>query len=327
MRLLITGSAGFIGSNLLRYLLNNTSYEIVVLVRMGRVGYLKRIEDIHSERFGIIHHDLRSAINEHVARDIGDVDVILHLAASTHVDVSITDPMSFVLDNVIGTTNLLEFARKHCKGTYLQFSTDEVFGPAPVTTVYNEWDRHNPNNPYAAAKSGAEMMVKGYANTYSLPCVITRGMNIFGPYQDKEKFIPMCIRNILLGETITVHADPTKTKAGTRFYIHTENISRGIEFILNSKIEIDYKNVPTYHFVGEKEVSNLEMVLAIAKIMGKEAKYEMTDFHSQRPGHDLRYGMKDNNLKALGWEIPQTFEASLKRTVEWYLENKSWLGL
>lgn len=336
MRILLTGAAGFIGSHLLGYLLEHTEHEIICLVRLGQVGWYKRIIEatgrIAKPLPKIVHHDLRSAINPSVANEIGDVDMIIHMAASTHVDRSISDPMAFVLDNVVGTVNMLEFAREHCKKYYLQFSTDEIFGPCPFGHPgYSENDRPNPNNPYAAAKSGAEMMVRAYANTYKLPAVITRGMNVFGSMQDRNKFVPLVINNILNDKITYIHADPTKTKAGTRFYIHADNVAHAIVFLMdnieNGKVQMNLKDIPVFHFVGEKEVSNLEMVQAIGQIMGKEPKYEMIDFHSSRAGHDMRYGMVDNNLKAFGWVIPQTFEQSLENTVEWYLENRSWLGI
>lgn len=254
--------------------------------------------------------------------EIGQVDYILHIGAETHVDNSIEDPEPFVRSNVLGTMHLLNFARKQPNlKWFVYFSTDEVFGPAPEGVKYKEWDRYNSGNPYAASKAGGEELALAYANTYKLPLFITHTMNCYGERQHPEKFIPKVIKSVLKGETVTIHADQTKTKAGSRFYIHCRNVADALLFLLDHAEQRE-----KYNIVGEKEIDNLELAKFIAKVVGKPLKYELTDFHSQRPGHDLRYALDGDKLKSMGWEPPKTIEDSLKKTIEWTLEREDWLG-
>lgn len=340
MKVLITGGAGFIGSHIIEHILRNTDWDIISLDRLNVSGNYKRLTDMscwekEGHRVRSVVHDLRCAVNDLVAADIGQVDYILHLGASTHVDRSIVDPMSFVLDNVVGTTNILQFARKlndpeylhESKGmlkAFLYFSTDEVFGPAPGFTAYKEWDRYNSGNPYAAAKAGGEEMALAYANTYKLPVIITHTMNVFGERQHPEKFIPLVMSKVWRGETVKIHANKDKTKAGSRFWIHGRNVAAAILYLLKN---YDGEPADKFNIVGEREVDNLAMAQMIAKFMDMELKYEMVDFHSSRPGHDLRYGLDGNKMKQLGWELPVDFEDSLRRTVEWTMMNPKWLSI
>ena len=318
MRILLTGAAGFVGHHVARHL-EESGHEVIAMVRMNKIGDANRLREIGFQGEQV-WHDLASPIVGTVASRLGTVDAVVHLAGETHVDRSIVDPAAFALANVVGTTNLLVWAEKHCHdGRFLQFSTDEVFGPAPCDKRFSEDEAHNPRNPYAASKSGAEAMVQAFRNTYGFQTTIVRSMNIFGERQHREKFVPMCIRKILAGQMIRVHADPTCTIAGSRFYIHAGNVARGITFVL------EHGEDGPYHLVGEREVDNAQMLEEIAGIIGKSASYQLVNFHSSRPGHDLRYALADNRLRALGWRIPQTFEESLTRTVRWYLEHREWL--
>lgn len=314
MRVLVTGAAGFIGHHVAKHL-EDCGHEVHALVRCGKVGRLDRLQEIGFQG-KVLWHDLRSPYrwNERT------YDVVLHMAGETHVDRSIQDPADFVMSNVLGTTHLLTWAKDHAS-RFIQFSTDEVFGPALDGWSFDELDPHNPRNPYAASKSGAEQMVKAFANTYRMNCCVVRGMNVFGERQHPEKWVPTIIRKILRKEIITIHADPTKTKAGSRFYIYAGNVAKALELVLQ------HPNDPgPFHVVGEKEIDNLDMVNRIAGIMGYEQYlFEMTDFHSSRPGHDLRYAMQDNDLALLGWKVTQSFEESLEKTVNWYMEHKEWL--
>lgn len=325
MRVLVTGGMGFVGHHFVEAFLKNTDWDIVVLDKLSYSSNgFDRLRDIKAytdARVTVLATDLTLPISEGVAREIGDVSYIFHLAAESHVDNSIKDPEPFVKSNVLGTMHLLNFARTlpNLK-SFFYFSTDEVFGPAPADYSYAEEDMHNPSNPYAAAKSGGEMLCKAYRNTYKLPIVITRSMNIIGERQHPEKYIPMCINKILAGETITIHANKDKTKAGSRFYIHARNVADGYMFLINKGI---YEG--DFHITGEKEVDNLELALLIGEILGKEVKYEMTDFHSSRPGHDLRYALDGGKMANLGWAPPKTFEESLRKTVEWTMSNTKWL--
>ena len=269
-----------------------------------------------------VYHDLKSELNSFVANKIGKVDYILHLAAGSHVDRSIEDPMSFVMDNVVGTTNLLNFARTlDSLELLVNFSTDEVFGPAPEGVKYKEWDRYNSTNPYSASKAGAEEMCLAFANTYKLPLVQTHCMNVFGERQHPEKFIPLCIQRVLSGEKITIHASP-QGEPGKRHYIHARNTSAAVLYLMQGKWEQREK----YNIVGEKEVDNLQLAQLIAEYVGKPLNYELLDFHSSRPGHDLRYALDGDKMQSIGWELPMNFESSLQSVVEWTLKNDRWLN-
>lgn len=320
-RILITGGAGFIGHHFVAALVKRTDWQLTLLDRLDCSGNLNRLADIGIKRSRFVFHDLRGEINDLLAKQIGPQDYVVHLAAATHVDRSIADPLSFVYDNVVGTCNLLNWARAAGCEKFIHFSTDEVFGPAPSGTAYKEWDRYRSGNPYAATKSGAEELALAFHNTYGVPVAITHTMNVIGERQHPEKFVPSTIRKIIRGETVTIHADRTKTKAGSRFYIHADNVSDGLLFLLD-KGEAGDK----YNIVGEREASNLEIAQILSDIIGKPLKYEMTDFHSSRPGHDLRYALDGGKMAAMGWTPPQTLEQGLARVVEHYLKHKHWLG-
>jgi dTDP-glucose 4,6-dehydratase len=338
-KVLITGGAGFVGHHFVESFLKNTDWNIVVLDALNYAASgFDRLRDINvfdEKRVSILTCDISAPLHVGIKKEIGDVDFILHLAAESHVDKSIEDPMPFVMSNVVGTVNMLNFA-KEVKGLkcFFLFSTDECFGPAPDGVFYKENDRHNPGNPYAASKSSSEMFAKAYRNTYKMPIIITRSMNIIGERQHPEKYIPMCVRKILNGEKITIHADKTKTRPGSRFYIHARNVADAYLFLLSTILGgFDYDPQciigEDYHIVGEREVDNLEIVKTIGKILGKKPIYELVDFHSSRPGHDLRYALDGDKLADLGWSTPMAFEESLSRTVNWMISpgNIKWLKI
>ncbi len=322
--LLLTGGAGFAGSHVVEHILKNTSWNIVVLDRLDLSGNLERLRSIEiwekqKHRVKFVWWDLKSPLNEQVIKELGDVNYIWHLAASSHVDRSIEDPLGFVMDNVVGTCNLLNYARKVKPIYFVYFSTDEVFGPAPKGTDYKEWDRYKSGNPYAASKAGGEELAVAFENTYKLPIIITHSMNLYGERQHPEKFIPLCIKKILSGEKITIHADKTKTKAGSRKWIHCRNVAQALLFLMDKG-----QSGEKYNIVGE-EMDNLQIAKTIADIIGKPLNYELVDFHSSRPGHDLRYSLDGTKLKTMGFEYPKDLKQSLTKTVNWYLENKDWL--
>lgn len=326
MRVLVTGGAGFIGHHLVEHLLVNTDWEVVCLDRLDTSGNLNRLAEVLStrtdgKRVSIVFHDLRAAVSRQVAKQIGRVQSVFHLAAATHVDRSIDDPLSFVQDNVVGTCHLLDYARGlDGLDQFCYFSTDEVFGPCPHG-AYKEWDRYNSGNPYAATKAGGEELCLAYANTYKLPVFITHCMNVFGERQHPEKFIPSTISKVLHGEPVTIHANREKTKAGSRFYIHARNVADALLFLHTSAAAGE-----KYNIVGEREVDNLEMAQFISAVLERPLLYDMVDFHSSRPGHDLRYGLDGTKMADLGWKLPVNFEASLQRTIQWAVNHPQWLA-
>ena len=274
------------------------------------------------DRVKIFTNDLINPLSDGIIKEIGsDIDYIVHMAAETHVDNSIKYPLLFLNNNILSTLNMLEYSRnlKNLK-MFFYFSTDEVFGPALNNILYKEWDRHKPTNPYSASKSAAEQICIAYENTYKVPLMIVNVMNAFGERQHVEKFIPLCIKKILNNEKVYIHSYPDKTTSGTRFYIHGRNIAAAVLFLIKNG-SIGEK----YNISGEREVSNLEMAQMIAKFMGKPLDYEMIDFHSDRPGHDLRYGLDGSKLFDMGFKLPLNFEDSLEKTVVWTLENQKWL--
>lgn len=337
-RALITGGAGFIAHHLIGKLLRETDWEIISLDRLDFSGNLNRLHDLMQDfapedrrRVKIVYHDLKSAINPLISADIGRVDYVLHLAAGSHVDRSIEYPMEFVMDNVVGTCNILDYARglDHLE-RFVYFSTDEVFGPAPAGVNYEENDRYNSTNPYSASKAGGEELSVAFENTYKLPVYITHTMNVFGQRQHPEKYIPMCIKRVRDGETITIHSDPTKTIPGSRHYIHAEDVSDALVFLLNQPtiehIDSTGAKCPKFNIVGGEELNNLQLAQLIADIQGKELKYELIDFHSARPGHDLRYSLSGLKMRQLGW-TPQPVRDRLSEVVQWTLENERWIKL
>jgi len=338
-RVLITGGAGFIAHHVINHILKVTNWDIVSLDRLDFSGNLNRLADMMQEfdinqrkRVSIVYHDLKAEINPMIAKQIGSVDYILHLAAGSHVDRSIEFPMEFVLDNVVGTANILQFARTQPNlERFVYFSTDEVFGPAPAGVKYSERDRYNSTNPYSATKAGGEELCVAFENTYNLPVYITHTMNVFGERQHPEKYIPMCIKRVRDYETITVHSNPEKTQAGTRHYIHAQDVAEGLMFILGldpSRLSTDFGGAkcPKFNLVGPEEIDNLSLALLIAKVQNKPLQYEMVDFHSQRPGHDLRYAMSGDYLAQLGWAPRIKFSERVKQVVEWSLANPRWIG-
>jgi dTDP-glucose 4,6-dehydratase len=321
MNILLTGGAGFIGSHVL-FDLTSQGHHVVLLDKLDHSGTLERIKHLHPPpSYRYVYHDLKAPLNALVRERIGRVDMILHLAAMSHVDRSIQDPVGTVHENVLGTVNLLEFARSQpTLQHFIYFSTDEVFGPADEGAPgFKEWDRYNSANPYAASKAAAEEFVLAYANTYGIPVSITHTMNVYGPLQAGEKYIPSTIRKLLAGEQITVHADRTCTNAGKRTYIHVSDVCAALGIVMRLPPQDD-----KYNIVGEREVDNLEVAKTVAKVLGVEGSYQLVDFHSSRPGHDLRYALDGSKLESFGFKHKYPFEKGIEDTVKWYLNNKEW---
>ena len=325
-KIVLTGGCGFIGHHFAEYVHKNTDWDIIIIDKLSYASLglnrLRNNELLHSKRVKIFTIDLCNELSEGVIKEIGNnINYIVHMAAETHVDNSIKEPMKVITNNVNSTVNLLEWARTlKSLEIFFYFSTDEVFGPALGDTLYKEWDRHRPTNPYSASKSAAENICISYENTYKIPLMIVNVMNAFGERQHVEKFIPLCIKKVLNDELVYIHSYPDKKESGTRFYIHAQNIASAVLFLIQNGT-IGEK----YNVAGEKEVSNLDLAKLIAKSVGKDLKYEMIDFHSSRPGHDLRYGLDGNKIYELGWNPKFDFEKSLEKTVKWTLNNLEWL--
>jgi dTDP-glucose 4,6-dehydratase len=227
---------------------------------------------------------------------------------------------------------MLDYARKNLPNLekFVYFSTDEIYGIAPPGVAYKEYDRYNSTNPYSASKAAAEEFCVAYENTYKMPIVVTHTMNVFGERQHPEKFIPATIQKVRDGETVIIHADPTRTVAGSRMYIHARDVAEGLMFILALKDYVhtgDYGHAhcPKFNLVGTEEIDNLSLAQMIAAAQGKELNYEMTDFHTSRPGHDMRYALDGGLLASLGWTPKIKLSERIGEMVKWTLQNERWL--
>lgn len=333
-KVLLSGIGGFAGSHILEHILVNTDWDIVGIASWKHKGTPERVEEVlkgnleWKNRVEIITHDLVSPIPERTKARIGVCDYILNIASESHVDRSITDPVPFIQNNVNLVLNMLEFAREYKPQIFVQFSTDEVLGPAPKGVNFPEWSTIIPSNPYAASKAAQEAIAISYWRTYNVPIIITNTLNMFGEMQDSEKYIAKCIRCLLNDEELTVHGK--EGDVGSRFYIHCRNAADALLFIINNTEASVYSDVgmvdrpDRYNIVGSDELTNLEIAQLIAKIMDKELKYKFVDWHSVRPGHDRRYGLSGEKLKKIGWEAPIPLESSLKQYIDWVISKPKW---
>jgi dTDP-glucose 4,6-dehydratase len=324
-KILITGGCGFIGHHVIEHFLKMTTWRIMTFDKLTYAARgLDRVRDIKAfdeGRMAFYAVDFTRPISEGIYRECRDVNYILHLGAETHVDNSITDALPFVYSNVVGTAHMLEFARKCSKlKAFIYFSTDEVFGPAPDGVAYKEWDRYNSTNPYSATKAGGEELTLAYMNTYALPGFITHTMNVIGERQHPEKYLPKCIRYAQEGRTLSIHGSP-EGRPGSRFYIHARNVAAAIHWLLDK-----FEQREKYNVVGEREMDNLELAQLVASVVGKPLEYEVVDFHTSRPGHDLRYALDGGKLAEVGWTPPRTIEETVASTVRWTLEHPEWLS-
>jgi dTDP-glucose 4,6-dehydratase len=344
-RVLLTGAGGFVGSHALRHLLAETDWDVVCPVTFPHKGLSDRIrlamDDMPdaAHRVHVIRCDLTTPISVVTDHDFGHIDYVLNFASESHVDRSITHPGPFIQNNVALMTNLLDWARTRDLKAFIQISTDEVYGPAFHGHAHAEWeDLHLPSNPYAASKAAQEDIAFAYWRTYGLPIVFTNTMNIIGETQDPEKFFPMVVKRVLAGEPMTIHAS-AEGKPGSRFYLHARNQADGVLHVLRWVLEhpewscnrealrYDGRDLLPYrfHIVGEQEIDNLDMASRIAAAVGKPLKYDLVDFHSSRPGHDLRYALDGRKMAEIGWAPPVPLDESLHRTVRWTLAHPEWL--
>lgn len=335
-KVLLTGISGSIGCHFLAHIFHNTDWQIVGVASFRHKGWSDRVEYMlmchpeWRERFTLITHDLIGPFSELTKDKIGKIDYIINLASLSDVEASIKDPVTFIQNNVWSTLNLLEYARELNLEAFVQFSTDEVFGPTDGKSLYKEWDALVPSNPYAASKACQEVIATSYWRTYEIPIIITHTMNNFGEMQQGSKFPVMVQKAVEKGEIIAIHGE-SDGKTGSRSYIHSRNVADAILFILkNTKpylhqpLAVDKPDC--YNIAGDKQLTNLELAQIIAKLMGKELKYKITDAHKARPGHDPHYGLDDSKLKNLGWKSPLSFEESLANTIKWQTENPEWIN-
>jgi dTDP-glucose 4,6-dehydratase len=327
-RILITGGAGFVGHHCVEHLLKNTDWEIIVLDALTYAGNLNRVTDIEvfsPERVKFVWHDLKAPISETTHKIIGRLDYVIHFAAESHVDRSLQDSIPFVISNVVGTANLLEYIKYYqSKCKTIIFSTDEVFGPAPEGVYFKEDDRFKPSNPYSASKAGEEMIAYSFAHAFKLSISIVRSMNIIGERQHPEKFLPKTIKTILNNEKVVLHGKG-REDLSSRCWIHARNVADGLLFLLTKAERGEF-----YHIVGE-EKTVLEIANWICEVIkGRELKDEeiqWVDYHTARPGHDKRYALSGEKLAKMGWKTSVDLKQSLQKTVKWTLEHKKWLDL
>ena len=326
-RLLLTGGAGFIGSHTVSYFLEHTDWEIVVMDRLSYAGNLNFLTDDihyqqHSDRVRFIYHDFRSPISETTRNLIGYPYYIIHMGAESHVDRSITDPYPFAYSNVIGTLNMLEYAKEEEPEKFIYISTDEVYGPSIDGHLHVEGEPHRPSNPYSASKSGAEAFCYAYWNTHNVPVIITNTMNNYGERQNNEKFVMKTIKRLLDGEEMIAHCkmiDDKVVDVSSRCWLHAKNHADGIMFLLEHGIVGE-----RYNLVGEWAAVDT-VIKMIASYLGVEPKIVYEDFHTFRPGHDMHYGLDGTKMKEMGWIPPLSFAESLKRVVDWTRNNQKWL--
>lgn len=325
-KILLTGASGMIGSHMLKYLLEKTDHEIICVCGWEHKGQPEKVLWAikgNESRVKMITHDISKAFSQRTKDQIGQVDIILNIASESHVDRSITDPVGFIQNNVNLAINMLELAREVKPELFLQFSTDEVYGVAPEGTDHKEWSTILPSNPYAASKACQEAIAISYWRTYGLPVVITNTMNVFSEHQDWEKFIPLCVKRIMSGEEIQIHAYPEAKKAGSRFYIHADSVCEAVLFLMNKPVAKypEFTRPERYNIVGDREVNNEDVALEIGRILEKTPIYKLVDFHSARAGHDTRYALDGTKLAELGWRPTKNFFETFKEVI-YKLEKK-----
>lgn len=327
-RVLLTGIAGFIGSHVVEHFLEKTDWDIVGLASFRHMGDPLRAEAFDPSRVKIFTHDLTAPIEARLMDLIGHVDFIINAAAESHVDRSISEPRHFLENNISVAVTMLEYARQVSPKAFLQVSTDEIYGAAPGDYAHKEWESTLPSNPYSASKACQEAAAIAYWRTFGVPVVITNTMNNFGERQDAEKMVPMTIARVFAGRSVPIHGQPGMI--GSRFYLHARNHADAMLFLLRETAPTPYTlggadRPDRYNVVGDRELNNLELAQMIARYVDQPLRYNFVDFHSTRPGHDLRYALDGQKLASLGWIPPVALEESLERTVRWTLDHQEWM--
>jgi dTDP-glucose 4,6-dehydratase len=332
-RFLVTGGAGFIGSAVARHLIRDTNHQLLVVDKLTYAGNLESLSPVsHDPRFGFVRADITDAPRMRELMDSFRPDVVMHLAAESHVDRSIDSPGDFIQTNVVGTFVLLQSALGYCRklpaGDAARFrfhhiSTDEVYGSLGPEGLFSEGSPYRPNSPYAASKAASDHLVRAWRHTYGLPMLISNCSNNYGPYHFPEKLIPLMILNALEGKSLPVYG----AGENVRDWLFVEDHARALVLIAEKG------NIgESYNVGGNGERTNIAVVREICRLVDQLApdpligpRERLIAFVEDRPGHDLRYAIDAAKIRReLGWEPRETFETGLRKTVEWYLTNRSW---
>ncbi|CAM4301259.1 dTDP-glucose 4,6-dehydratase [Vreelandella rituensis] len=335
MKFLITGGAGFIGSAVVRYLITHTDHDVVNVDALTYAGNLESLEAVaKSERYFFAHADIRNANQMAEVFDAHAPDAVMHLAAESHVDRSIDGPAEFIQTNIVGTYVLLEAARDYWKQLqqsapqraaafrFHHVSTDEVYGDLEgPEDLFTEETPYAPSSPYSASKASSDHLVRAWYRTFGLPVLITNCSNNYGPYHFPEKLIPLMILNALAGKPLPVYGDGQQV----RDWLYVEDHARALV-----KVVTEGSVGETYNIGGHNEKANLDVVRTLCDLLQElvpaESPYrDLITFVSDRPGHDQRYAIDAGKMtRELGWSPEETFETGLRKTVQWYLENRGW---
>ncbi|MCX6345430.1 MAG: dTDP-glucose 4,6-dehydratase [Armatimonadetes bacterium] len=311
-KLLVTGGAGFIGSNFVRYILGKRDdCRITVVDALTYAGHLENLEDIKNDpRFAFVKGDIRKA--EDIDPLVADADIVINFAAESHVDRSIHDAENTITTNVMGVFTICEAAKKFGVDRLIQISTDEVYGDIEEG-FSRETDPLSPNSPYSAGKAGGELLARSYYRTYRVPVIITRGSNTYGQYQQPEKLVPLFVSNAIDGKPLPVYGDGMQI----RDWLHVIDHCSGVETVMD-------KGEPgeIYNIGGDNQRPNIDIIDMILEVTDKDKS--IIKHVEDRPGHDRRYALDSAKLLAMGWERTHDFETGMRDTIKWYTENESW---
>ena len=327
--ILITGGAGFIGSHVVRlFVTSYPDYDIYNLDALTYAGNLENLIDVEqASNYNFLKADITDAIGLDKLFQLYKFDSIIHLAAESHVDRSIKDPLSFARTNILGTLNLLESYKKHSdykNGLFYHISTDEVYGTLGKSGLFTEHTSYDPNSPYSASKASSDHFVRAYGETYGLPFVISNCSNNYGSFQFPEKLIPLFINNIINSTPLPVYGDGNYT----RDWLYVEDHAKAIDTVFQNA-----KMGETYNIGGHNEWKNIDLIkllcakmdVHLGRVAGESEK--LITFVKDRPGHDVRYAIDASKIeRELGWKPSLTFDEGLEKTIAWYLENETWLN-